>query len=191
MWPWGHLALGYFAYSLWTRVQAGQAPGNPGVVILVVATQFPDLVDKPLAAWGVLSGGRALAHSVLFAAPICLGAGYLVHRRWGSTAAAAVVIGYATHLAGDGFPAVLRRDWSELSFLVWPLLPPPEYETVSVVGHLRRLLGRLGGLEWGSLLHWQSYFVLQFWLSVLVVVLWLYDGMPPVFPGDRTEEEPR
>ena len=61
MWPWEHLAFGYLLWSLWLRARGRSLPGDWEALVLVFATQLPDLVDKPLA-WqlGVLPGGRSL-----------------------------------------------------------------------------------------------------------------------------------
>ena len=49
MWPWEHLAFGYVLYSLGVRTLRGRTPRGPPVLVLAVATQVPDLLDKPLA----------------------------------------------------------------------------------------------------------------------------------------------
>ena len=60
MLPWGHLAVGYLAYSLAVRVRSGGPPAGLAVAALAVGTQFPDLIDKPLVSWvSVLPSGRS------------------------------------------------------------------------------------------------------------------------------------
>lgn len=49
MWPWGHAAIGYLLFSMDTRLRYGRRPGGPATILLFFGTQFPDLVDKPLA----------------------------------------------------------------------------------------------------------------------------------------------
>ena len=60
MWPWGHLALGYLLHSPLARARFGRPPTDRATLLLVIGTQLPDLVDKPLAWWlGVLPAGRS------------------------------------------------------------------------------------------------------------------------------------
>ncbi|MDL0138004.1 metal-dependent hydrolase [Halobacterium salinarum] len=134
MWPWGHLAIGYLCYIAWTYVRdIDQRP--LAVVAVVFGSQFPDLIDKPLA-WTVpvLPSGRSLAHSLLTAGGI-LAACYYVSQRFNRTdVCAAFGIGYLTHIFGDLGPRVigglLTGDFTQLqwaTYLLWPLLPAPPY----------------------------------------------------------------
>ena len=183
MLPWGHLALGYLCYSLVTRARACQPPNGRDVVFLAVSTQLPDLIDKPLVTVGILPEGRALGHSLLFGIPLCSLVIALTRRTRDRTLAPAVGIGYATHLLGDGLPALIEGDWSQLSFLLWPVLSSPDYPTESLAGHLRRFVEQVTTFEWWMLLDWREYFVVQLWIAGLVTLLWLYDDMPPIGRG--------
>ncbi|PSQ17916.1 hypothetical protein BRC99_00275 [Halobacteriales archaeon QS_7_69_60] len=81
MLPWGHLAVGYLAYSLAVRGRTGGPPAGLATAALAVGTQFPDLIDKPLVAWvSLLPSGRSLGHSLLFAAACGVGLWYLGRR---------------------------------------------------------------------------------------------------------------
>jgi hypothetical protein len=55
MLPLGHAALGYLLYTVAGRVSGKQVPLRYAIVPLAVGTQFPDLVDKPLAYLDVLA----------------------------------------------------------------------------------------------------------------------------------------
>lgn len=131
MWPWGHAGLGYLVYA---AVRRGRGrpwpPDDASTVALVLGTQFPDLVDKPLA-WSlhVLPSGRSLAHSALTAtlvAAVVLALG----RRYDQRAPTrAFVLGYYTHLLGDVLLPLVQFDADFLRFLLWPLHPPPTYES--------------------------------------------------------------
>jgi len=104
-------------------------------VIVAFASQFPDLIDKPLAWYlGVLPGGRTLAHS-LFAAAAAGAVVLWIGRRWQREEAAfAFILGYITHVVSDIEPrllvGVLQGDFTQLQwggYLLWPLYPPPPY----------------------------------------------------------------
>lgn len=101
MWPWGHAAVGYLFYSLFTRWRNHHVPQGYAVWGLAIGTQFPDLVDKPLAYWvHAIPEGRAFAHSLLFAVPLC--AGILWYRRAdGQCVSIAFTLGSGLHLLSD------------------------------------------------------------------------------------------
>jgi hypothetical protein len=171
MFPWTHLAAGYLVASLLWRL-CGHRLGGAAAVAAVVGTQFPDLVDKPLA-WGlaVLPAGRSLAHSVFTAAAVSAVVLYAAARRDRFGPELAFAVGYASHLAGDTLPKLPAGDFDSLTFLLWPLLPLPEYEgagpvvaalaevSASPVAHLLASPGRLAAL-------------------VLLLAVWSADGYP-------------
>jgi len=76
MWPWGHLAVGYVAFSVFVRFRLGRQPSGHAALALAVATQLPDLIDKPLAwQFGLLSSGISVAHSILVGVPLAFALG--------------------------------------------------------------------------------------------------------------------
>ncbi|WP_132059388.1 metal-dependent hydrolase [Halorussus amylolyticus] len=169
MWPWGHLAVGYLSYSILVRVRTRRAPESLPTVALAFGTQFPDLVDKPLA-WtlGVLPNGRSLTHSLLVAALVVGAVGLVLRRRNRTAVADAFAVGYLTHIAGDAVFPLLAGEYGELGFLLWPVVPAIEYTTrPSFVGHLRSFsVTAFTGVEL---------------LGALAVVgLWVLDGTPGV-----------
>ncbi|MFB6296225.1 MAG: metal-dependent hydrolase [Halobacteriales archaeon] len=179
MWPWGHLAVGYIAYATWTRYRDDDHPTAAPVVALTVATQLPDLVDKPLAySVGVLPEGRSLAHSLLVAVPLCLLALELARRAsgWRARCGVAAAVGYATHLLGDSLHGLLGLDAAELTFLAFPLLAPPDYDTTSFGEHVAQFVGSVESLGAGGL----SPFLVQWILFALMVLLWLSHRAPPL-----------
>src|SRR6056297_3615611 len=97
MWPWGHAVVGYLAYSGTTHVGWKRPPSHAATVALLFGTQFPDLVDKPLAwSLGVLPSGRSLAHSTLTAVLlVCVLYVVFARRR---AVVGAFALGYASHL---------------------------------------------------------------------------------------------
>ncbi|MFC6954600.1 metal-dependent hydrolase [Halorubellus litoreus] len=129
MWPWGHLGLGYLLAR--ASVPTDQVRGAH-LLAVALGTQFPDLVDKPLAwTFTILPSGRSLAHSV-FALVVVVGFAWVVCRRYDRPTLAVVFgIGYASHLLGDSLHALVGLEWEFLTFLVWPLLELPPYENDS------------------------------------------------------------
>ncbi|SDK11471.1 LexA-binding, inner membrane-associated putative hydrolase [Halovenus aranensis] len=171
MLPWGHLGVGYLCYTLASRQTDRYPSQGAAVLLLAVGTQFPDLVDKPLA-WqlGVLPSGRGVAHSFLVAlvlSALLILAGRQVRRL---PEAIAFAVGYVTHILGDAVPVAIATDWNELSFLSWPVTSFYEYPNEidrSILEYLLtpdRILGN-------------SLDILVF---ALAAVMWMRDGTPGV-----------
>ena len=169
MWPWGHAAVGYLLYSLYSRRRYRRGPSNVAAILLGFGTQFPDLVDKPLA-WtlAVLPTGRSLGHSLLTAL-LVVGVARVVARRYGrSEYAVAFGIGYLSHLAADALYPLLNGEFVNLSYLVWPLLPLPVYDTD------RSILGHFLSLEL------EPFVLFEFGLVALALFVWWYDDTPGI-----------
>lgn len=138
MLPLGHLAVGYLCYAASAVVSTHRLPARVALVPLAFGTQFPDLVDKPLAYVGVLTYGRSLAHSVFTFALCTLAVWWIatrlrdrwtvdsLHDRLRRVTPAAFAIGYASHLLGDTYRFFLAGDWWTARFLLYPLFPVPE-----------------------------------------------------------------
>ncbi|WP_458205208.1 metal-dependent hydrolase [Haladaptatus sp. NG-SE-30] len=180
MWPWEHLAFGYLLYSLYCHLGTGQSPRSDAVVVLGIATQLPDLVDKPLAwSLAVLPSGHSLAHSLLSAFPLSVLALALAHRARRSDIGVAFAIGYLSHLSGDViYPLVVGKE-PFLGFLLWPLVRVPADQ--SSMGFLARFQEYFGDyLVFLSDPAVTSYLALELGLLFTVFVLWLFDGMPGI-----------
>jgi len=185
MWPWGHLAVGYLCYSLLARATDRRVSAF-AVVAVAVGTQFPDLIDKPLA-WTltVLPNGRSLAHSLLTAALV----GFvllLIARKidartieraigtdGGTTLAPSAVhlvgaflLGYVSHLISDGLHSIVTGQFQYLAYLAWPVLPPIQYDgPKSFVGHF-------------AAMELTPFLALEFLLVGVAAVAWYFDGLP-------------
>ena len=138
MLPLGHLAVGYLWYAAYAAVGSHRLPARVALVPLVFGTQFPDLIDKPLAYVGVLRYGRSLAHSV-FTFVLCTLAVWWISTRLRAhwpvdslgdrlrrVTPAAFAIGYASHLVGDTYRFLFAGDLWAARFLVYPLTSVPE-----------------------------------------------------------------
>lgn len=184
MWPWGHLAVGYVAFSLFVRVQLESLPSDRAAIVLAVATQLPDLVDKPLA-WqlGLLSNGVGVAHSLLVGVPLALVAGFVLWNRGRRQPGAALAIGYVGHVAGDLLFGALFGEPPLLPAFLWPLYGAPPSTTPGfglkvweLLLNSRALLGSATG---------RTYFALVALLVVATVALWVVDGAPGLGPLRR------
>ncbi|SEV99036.1 metal-dependent hydrolase [Natrinema salifodinae] len=190
MWPWEHLAFAYVCYSLVANLGLRRSPSTREAIAVAVASQFPDLVDKPLAwSLGIVEAGYAVAHSAFVAPVVCLGAVAVAARRGDRALAGAFSIAYGSHLVGDLVYPILRGQGFDLRIVLWPLATPPADEVGGfadhVVGYLLRyvftlLVGRL-----------TPQIAFQLLLGGTVLVLWLSDGAPIVADAWRAVRERR
>lgn len=177
MWPWEHLAFGYFLYSMYTRIRFGQSPTDAPVFALIVATQLPDLVDKPLS-WtlAILPTARSLAHSVFVAALVIGLVGVIARNRGVPEIGEAVAVGYGSHLLGDVLYGVLRGGSPDIAFLFWPLVDQPVRSTPGAIARFRELLIEFVGYLQSPA--GTGYLVFELGMLIGLLVLWISDGCP-------------
>lgn len=137
MLPLGHLAFAYLWYVVYAYIGTHRLPARLALIPLAFGSQFPDLIDKPLAYIEVLTYGRSLAHSVFAFAACSLAVWWIANRshgRWTSetlperlrtVTPAAFTIGYASHLIGDTYQFLIVGDLWAARFLVYPLVSVP------------------------------------------------------------------
>ncbi|WP_226043124.1 metal-dependent hydrolase [Natrinema sp. DC36] len=162
MWPLGHAAIGYLLYRYSTQARLDDSPAVLPLCFLAVGTQFPDLVDKPLA-WvlDIIHSGRGLTHSIVILGLIIIGF-FLVarhHRR--DEYAIAFGIGALAHALTDATEVLWDPNASAHS-LLWPLF---SVNFPTVLDHLFNPISEL-------------YFVAEFVLAGLAFVYWQRDGYP-------------
>ncbi len=184
MWPWAHLAVGYLCYAGALFARDRSKPRGLAVVALAVGTQVSDLVDKPVAYWTtLLPAGRTFTHSLLVAVPLSAAVLYATESGDPRTrrAGGAFVLGYLSHLLADGIVPLLGGRMGELSFLLWPLFPVPDYEASSFGHHWQQLRVLLTDLPSGGVLRAATDpFVVQLWLTLVAGALWVVQGAPPL-----------
>ena len=169
MWPWGHAAVGYLLYTCLSRLRYRQPPIAIATLALAVGTQFPDLIDKPLA-WelGLLASGRGGAHSLLVAAPVLGVLWWAQDSPTGRLAWGGFAVGYLSHLAADGVYPALQANFQDLGYLLWPVTALPDYsESPSILAHF-------------ATLDLTPRIYAEIGLFALATLLWLIDGYPGV-----------
>ncbi|SEO83302.1 LexA-binding, inner membrane-associated putative hydrolase [Halorientalis persicus] len=184
MMPWGHLVIGYLIYSAGLHLWSQRSPAGGPTLVLAFATQFPDLLDKPLNWWFGILDGRGIGHSFLTMVPFCVAA-YLVARRYDrGPLGAAFGVGVISHLPMDALGALLTGTVPERApYLLWPLFPAPTYPKDSFWDHFEVLLATLQLLPWNSPVELVSILLGPELLFLLVPFsVWAYDG----FPGVKT-----
>jgi hypothetical protein len=135
--PLGHATFGYLLYVPFGVATSYRLPHGATLVALLVGTQFPDVVDKPLAFLGVLPSGRSLAHSAFFAVALLAVLLVVVHRSDRGDLAVAFGFGHVSHLLGDLVPLFTEGRVGDTTFLLWPLVPATEYASDDVAPWIR------------------------------------------------------
>lgn len=121
--PPGHFlvaAVPAITYLIW---QDRRLPGVPALFVIGVGSQFPDLIDKPLAhLFFILPNGRVGAHSLPIAIPIG-GLALVVAWKLNRTRAGGLfVFAYGTHLIADYYKVLLSPNPRLPTGLLWPLI---------------------------------------------------------------------
>lgn len=180
MWPWGHAAFGYVLLSLGSRAAGRGPPTGLAAVVLLLATQLPDLVDKTLS-WGLglFPAGYSVAHSVFVAVPLGLLGLALALRRGHPDAGVALVVGWWSHLLGDVAMAMISGYETDFERVLWPLVTLPEYAVER--GLLERASYYLAAFL-RELTTEQQFTLLAVYFGpfFLAFLLWLVDGAPGV-----------
>lgn len=179
MWPWEHLAVGYLLYSLGARVFGRDPPDGVEFVVLAIATQLPDLVDKPLSwGFGVFPTGHAVAHSVFVAVPVGMAVLVVTRRRGHLRTGVAFDVGYWSHLATDVLDPLRYGDLPIVSRVLWPVANNSGYETDYGIGrgfvYIGRFLSELSTAD-----PW-NVFLLYVLLPLATLAIWVADGAPGV-----------
>lgn len=155
MLPLGHAAFGVVCYAAISVLGDRTITSHKELILLLGATQVPDLIDKPAVFYGLLSSGRAAGHSILGATVICGGFVLCLYfarqvnrplmKRMNWVHPFPFVVGYVSHLIGDSYQALLAGRLEALSYLAWPFISPPEYPSDTIAPWVRLQRIYLGG----------------------------------------------
>lgn len=123
MLPIEHLIVALSLTVGYVFVTTRQLPSLKLAAVAFVGSQFPDIIDKPLALEaGLLPTGRVGMHSLPIAVPVC---GVIVLYAWKTDrvrAGVVFVIAYASHLLTDNYAALANGRIP--SDLFWPFSAP-------------------------------------------------------------------
>lgn len=177
MLPWEHLAIGYILYSLGARVLGREPPSDCDIVAIVLATQLPDLIDKPLSwGFGWFPSGYAVGHSVFFGVGLSIVVVALARRVRRSHCAVAFLVAYWSHLFGDVLGPLRSGGAPLVTRILWPIPAVDPYETDHGLGrgvlYLDRFVSELAAMDPRRAL--MLYGLVPF----TMVLLWLLDGKP-------------
>ena len=176
MWPWEHLAVGYVLVSLLWRL-GGKRPDLPAALAVAFGTQFPDLVDKPLAwHFDVLDSGLAVGHSLLVLVPLCTLLVVVAYRVGYTHAAVAFTVGYLSHIAGDAVHPMLFGEPFRWTVFFWPLSSGAGEGSVELLPRIIELFTKTSSLATGP--RGSTYIAFELLLLLTALALWALDGAP-------------
>ncbi|KAB1198233.1 MULTISPECIES: metal-dependent hydrolase [Haloferax] len=169
MLPWTHAAFGYLLYSWFARSRYQHAPIGLAVFAVVFGTQFPDLVDKPLAwSFDILAYGRSLGHSVFTMGLIVGLLWWAFSYRDQRELTIAFAVGYTSHLVGDAVDPLVEGELANLGYVLWPLTRVPADDPYNSF------------LEFFLSLEFTGLVLLGVGITLVGLTVWVYDGFPGV-----------
>jgi membrane-bound metal-dependent hydrolase YbcI (DUF457 family) len=121
--PIEHLIVAFLPVFAYVFVRDLRLPSRALSFAVFVGSQYPDLVDKPLAhVLVVIPSGRVFMHSLPFAIPVSIAV--VAYGRWTDRPriASGFVLAYLLHLFGDNYRRLL--DGSVSPDLLWPFVEP-------------------------------------------------------------------
>jgi hypothetical protein len=121
--PIEHLIVALLCVGCYVVLVARRLPSLELAAVTFIGSQFPDIIDKPLALeLGVLPTGRVGMHSLPVAVPVWTLAILYGWKTDRIRAGVAFAIAYASHLVADNHAALSAGQIP--SDLFWPLTPP-------------------------------------------------------------------
>lgn len=128
--PISHFLVAVLPVAAYSLGKHRRLPRGETTLVLLFATQLPDLVDKPLAwTFGLLPSGRMVAHSLVIVLPIITVIVVVAHRTGYDAYGRVFAFGYLSHLVTDFYPVLyLGTDYYFLPNMFWPILEAnPDY----------------------------------------------------------------
>jgi len=190
MWPWEHAALGYLVLSVVLRVLWRRPPDDATTLAVLLGTQFPDLLDKPLGwVFEVFPSGISVGHSVFVASGVCLTVTAIGIRFGRSRAALAFSLGYLSHLPADIIYPALTGGQMRPSIVLWPFVVSDARGGTPALSFARLLFDNFLELLFAGPAI-SGFLVLEVLFLGAALAVWLFDGRPGIPPFRRRPTRP-
>ncbi|MFC7199682.1 metal-dependent hydrolase [Halospeciosus flavus] len=127
MLPLAHAAIGLLAYAGVQLPRDWRSLTVGGAAAALLGSQFPDLIDKPLAYMGLIPSGRSVAYSLFVLGVVGLFLYVYTPSEW-RLEALAFLTAALSHPLVDAHQQLLEQGVSGLpGYLLWPITQAPRY----------------------------------------------------------------
>ncbi|QCC48223.1 metal-dependent hydrolase [Halobellus limi] len=125
MLPLEHFIVAFLPVLGYVLVRDGRLPTLRLVALVFVGSQFPDLIDKPLAhQFGVIPSGRVFMHSLPVAVPFLAAVALYGWKTDRNRLSSAFAFAHLSHLLADNYRPLLPPSPTVSPDLLWPFTPP-------------------------------------------------------------------
>ena len=122
--PSEHFIIAFLPIAAYAVIRDQRLPSLPLIAVAFLGSQFPDLVDKPLAyELSLIPTGRVFMHSLPFAIPLAIAVVAYGIRTERVRLAVAFAFAHLSHLVADN-QQLLPPNPRVSPDLLWPLQPP-------------------------------------------------------------------
>jgi membrane-bound metal-dependent hydrolase YbcI (DUF457 family) len=124
VYPSEHFLIVAVPLLLYVYARDRRLPSRRLFALGFLASQFPDLIDKPLAhEFGLIPSGRVFMHSFPTVLPLWALVSVYAWRTDRRRAGALFILGHCSHLLADTYRSLLANPPRVPSDLFWPLVP--------------------------------------------------------------------
>ncbi len=126
MLPHEHFIVAFVPICFYVVLRDRQLSSLSLTAIVFLGSQFPDLIDKPLAhQFGLIPSGRVFMHSLPIALPFLLIVAVYGWKTDRNRLSGAFIFAYLSHLVADHYTRLFGPDPHIPAQLLWPLVSVP------------------------------------------------------------------
>jgi membrane-bound metal-dependent hydrolase YbcI (DUF457 family) len=125
MFPIEHFIVAVVPVIAYILVRDRRPPAVRLLAVVFVGSQFPDLIDKPLAhQFGIIPSGRVFMHSLPVAVPFLAAVALYGWKTDRNRLSSAFAFAYLSHLLADNYRPLLAPIPTVSPDLLWPFTRP-------------------------------------------------------------------
>jgi membrane-bound metal-dependent hydrolase YbcI (DUF457 family) len=144
MFPIEHALVAFLPVSAYVLLTDRRLPSVRLAAVVFLGSQFPDLVDKPLAyQFGLIPSGRVFMHSLPVALPFLAGVAIYGRQTERPRLTVGFAFAYASHLVADNYGPLFGPRPRVRPDLLWPFADPvarPDVPSWAGVGGIHTTL---------------------------------------------------
>jgi hypothetical protein len=125
MFPVEHFLVAFLPVLMYVLVIDRRLPSVRLTAVVFIGSQFPDLVDKPLAyQFGLIPSGRVFMHSLPIALPFLIGIIIYGWKTERNRLSVGFAFAYVSHLVADNYGPLFGPHPRIRPDLLWPFADP-------------------------------------------------------------------